>query len=137
MGLVQNLKRILNNWVDKILAELSLAYILHLGKQTLKRQGNSSSKEFSPNHLVTEHLNSTIVTSFPDTLEKTTIILNRTDEMVDNIREWSVNQIASVEPIGSKFALYEEFEEWIDLDCQDSIEILSCSKKEVDKPSQE
>ena len=42
--------------------------------------------------------------------------------MVDNIREWSINKIASIEPVGSKFAIYEEFEEWIELDDEESIE---------------
>ena len=114
MALAQNLKKILNDWVDRILAELSLAYIQHLGKQTLKKQGNSSSKEFLPSHLTTEHRSITTVTSSLDTSEKTITILDNTDKMVDNIREWSINKIANIEPVGSKFAIYEEFEEWID-----------------------
>ena len=134
MALAQNLKKILNDWVDRILAELSLAYIQHLGKQTLKKQGNSSSKEFLPSHLATEHRSITTVTSSQDTSEKTITILDNTDKMVDNIREWSINNIASIEPVGSKFAIYEEFEEWIELDDEESIEILSSGKKIVDKP---
>ena len=55
-------------------------------------------------------------------------------EMVDEIREWSINKIANIEPVGSKFAIYEEFEEWIELDDEESIEILSSGKKIVDKP---
>ena len=137
MALAQNLKKILNDWVDKILAELSLAYIQHLGKQTLKKQGNSSSKEFLPSHLATEHRSITPVTSSLDTSEKTITILDKPDKMVDNIREWSINKIASIEPVGSKFAIYEEFEEWIELDDEESIEILSSGKKIVDKPSQD
>ena len=124
MALAQNLKKILNDWVDRILAELSLAYIQHLGKQTLKKQGNSSSKEFLPSHLATEHRSITTVTSSQDTSEKTITILDDTDKMVDNIREWSINKIANIEPVRSKFAIYEEFEEWIELDNEESIEIL-------------
>ena len=137
MALAQNLKKILNDWVDRILAELSLAYIQHLAKPTLKRQGNSSSKEFLPSHLTTEHRSITTVTSSLDTSEKTITILDKTDEMVDNIREWSINKIAKIEPVGSKFAIYEEFEEWIELDDEESIEILSSGKKIVDKPSED
>ena len=137
MALAQNLKKILNDWVDKILAELSLAYIQHLGKQTLKKQGNSLSKEFLPSHLATEHRSSTTVTSSQDTSEKTITILDDTDKMVDQIREWSINKIANIEPIGSKFAIYEEFIEWIELDDEESIEILSSGKKIVDKPSED
>ena len=53
--------------------------------------------------------------------------------MVDNIREWSVNQIASVEPIGSKFALYEEFEEWIELQDEDECDIISVEFEESEQ----
>ena len=113
MALALNLKKILNDWVDKILAELSLAYIQHQVKPTLKRQGNSSSKEFLPSHLTTEHRSITTVTFSQDTSEKTITILDKTDEIVDEIREWSINKIATIEPVGSKMALYEEFEEWI------------------------
>ena len=109
MGLVRNLKKTLNDWVDKILVELSCHYIKHLAKQTSRKQDNSSSKEFLPSHLATEHRSTTIVTSSQDTSEKTIIMLDDTDKMVDNIREWSINKIASIEPVGSKFAIYEEF----------------------------
>ena len=134
MGLVQNLKKNLNNWVNKILAELSYLYIIQKAKQTSRKQDNSSSKEFLPSHLATEHRSITTVTSSLDTSEKTITILDKTDEMVDKIREWSINKIANIEPVGSKFAIYEEFEEWIELDDEESIEILSSGKKIVDKP---
>jgi len=137
MGLVQNLKKKFNNWVNKILAELSYHYIIQKAKQTSRKQDNSSSKEFLPSHLATEHRSITTVTSSLDTSEKTITILDKTDEMVDEIREWSINKIANIEPVGSKFAIYEEFEEWIELDDEESIEILSSGKKIVDKPSED
>ena len=137
MGLVQNLKKKFNNWVNKILAELSYHYIIQKAKQTSRKRDNSSSKEFLPSHLATEHRSITTVTSSLDTSEKTITILDNTDKMVDNIREWSINKIASIEPVGSKFAIYEEFEEWIELDDEESIEILSSGKKIVDKPSED
>ena len=137
MGLVQNLKKKFNNWVNKILAELSYHYIIQKAKQTSRKQDNSSSKEFLPSHLATEHRSITTVTSSLDTSEKTITILDKTDKMVDNIREWSINKIANIEPVGSKFAIYEEFEEWIELDDEESIEILSSGKKIVDKPSED
>ena len=62
------------------------------------------------------------------------MMLDDTDKMVDNIREWSINKIANLEPVGSTFAISEEFEEWIELDNEESIEILSSGKKIVDKP---
>ena len=134
MGLVQNLKKKFNNWVNKILAELSYHYIIQKAKQTLRKRDNSSSKEFLPSHLATEHRSITTVTFSQDTSEKTITILDDTDKTVDQIREWSINKIASIEPVGSKFAIYEEFEEWIELDDEESIEILSSGKKIVDKP---
>ena len=137
MGLVQNLKKKFNNWVNKILVELSYHYIIQKAKQTSRKRDNSLSKEFLPSHLATEHRSITTVTSSLDTSEKTITILDDTDKMVDNIREWSINKIANIEPIGSKFAIYEEFEEWIELDDEESIEILSSGKKIVDNPSED
>ena len=134
MALALNLKKILNDWVDKILAELCSAYIKQLAKQTTKKRNNSLSTECLQNNLTTEHRSTTIVTSSQDTSEKTITILDKTDEIVDEIREWSINKIATIEPVGSKMALYEEFEEWIELDDEESIEILSSGKKIVDKP---
>ena len=97
MGLVQNLKKKFNNWVNKILAELSYHYIIQKAKQTSRKRDNSSLKEFLPSHLATEHRSITTVTSSLDTSEKTITILDNTDKMVDNIREWSINKIASIE----------------------------------------
>ena len=42
----------------------------------------------------------------------------------------AINKIADIEPVGSKMAIYEEFEEWIELDDEESIEILSYWKKD-------
>ena len=137
MARALNLRKRLSNWVNKILVELSYHYIIQKAKQTSRKQDNSSSKEFLPSHLATEHRSTTIVTSSQDTSEKTIMMLDDTDKMVDNIREWSINKIANIEPVGSKFAIYEEFEEWIELDNEESIEILSSGKKIVDKPSED
>ena len=134
MGLVQNLKKKLNNWVDRTLAELCSAYIKQLARQTTKRRNSSLLTESLQNSLTLVNQSSIIVTSSQDTSEKTITILDKTDEIVDEIREWSINKIATIEPVGSKMALYEEFEEWIELDDEESIEILSSGKKIVDKP---
>ena len=137
MARALNLRKRLSNWVNKILVELSYHYIIQKAKQTSRKRDNSSSKEFLPSHLATEHRSTTIVTSSQDTSEKTIMMLDDTDKMVDNIRGWSINKIANIEPVGSKFAIYEEFEEWIELDNEESIEILSSGKKIVDKPSED
>jgi len=34
-------------------------------------------------------------------------------------REWSIERMESVKPIGDKDAIYKEFEEWIELDDPD------------------
>ena len=59
--------------------------------------------------------------------------LDKTDEIVDQVRDWSVDRMANAELVGDKIALYAEFEEWIELDDEDSIEILSSGTKIVDK----
>ena len=61
--------------------------------------------------------------------------LDKTDDIVDQVRDWSVDKIESAELVGDKIALYAEFEEWIELDNEDSIEILSSGTKIIDKDS--
>ncbi len=136
MGLVQNLKKKFNNWVDITLAELCSAYIKQLAKQTSKKRGNSLLMESSPSHLTTERRSTTIVTSSPDTSEKIIMKLDKTDDIVDQVRDWSVDKIESAELVGDKIALYAEFEEWIELDDETGIEILSSGTKIVDKDSE-
>ena len=125
MGLVQNLKKKLNNWVDRTLAELCSAYIKQLAKQTMKKRSNSSSMESSLNPLTTERQSTTIVTSSPDTSEKIIMKLDSTDDIIAYTREWAINKIESAELCGDKIALYSEFEDWIEIDDVDNIEIIS------------
>ena len=125
MGLVRNLKKRLNDWVDRVLAELSSAYITQLAKQTSRKRENSLSTESSLNPLTTEHQSTTIVTSSPGTLEKTIMKVDSTDDIVAHIREWSINKVESAESIGNKDAIYKEFEEWIELEDENELEIIS------------
>jgi len=125
MGLVQNLKKKLNNWVDRTLAELCSAYIKQLAKQTSRKRDNSLSTESSPNLLTTERQSTTIVTSSPDTSEKIIMKLDTTDEIIAHTREWAIDKIEDAELCGDKIALYAEFEEWIELDDVENIEIIS------------
>ena len=126
MGLVQNLKRTLNYWVDKILVELSCLYIKQVAKQTLKKQDNSSSTESSLNHLTQEDLPTTIVTSSADTSEKT--IMMETEEIVADVRQWAIEKVEEyngkgVERIYDSFAIMAEFDEWFDP--EEDLEIVS------------
>ena len=126
MGLVQNLKKTLNGWVDKILVELSSAYIKQLAKQTLKKQDNSSSTESSPNPLTQEDLHTTIVTSSAGTSEKTTMM--ETEEIVADVRQWAINKVQEyngkgIERIYDQFAIMAEFDEWFDP--KEDLEVVS------------
>ena len=93
MGLVRNLKKTLNDWVDKILVELSCHYIKHLAKQTSRKQDNSSFMESLPNPLTQEDLPTTIATSSAGTSEK--IIMMETEEIVSNVRQWAIDKVQS------------------------------------------
>jgi hypothetical protein len=124
MGLVQNLKKTLNCWVDKILVELSCHYIKHLAKQTLKKQDNSSSTESSQNHLTQEDPSTIIATSSAGTSEKTTM---KTEELVDGIKEWAMELVDSKnknDQIADRLAIINEFHEWFDIN-RDEIEIVA------------
>ena len=125
MGLVRNLKKRLNDWADRVLAELSSAYITQLAKQTSRKRDNSLSTESSLNPVTTEHHSTTIGTSSPGTLEKTIMKVDSTDDIVAHIREWSINKVESAESIGNKDAIYKEFEEWIELEDENELEIIS------------
>ena len=126
MGLVQNLKRTLTNWADKILVELSCLYIKQVAKQTSKKQDNSLSTESLPNHLTQEDLPTTIVTSSAGTSEKT--IMMETEEIVSEVREWAIGKVQEyngkgVERIYDQLAIMEEFDEWFDP--EENLEIVS------------
>jgi hypothetical protein len=126
MGLVRNLKKTLNDWVDKILVELSCHYIKHLAKQTSKKQDNSLSTEFSPNHLTQEDPSTTIVTSSADTSERTTMM--ETGELVSTVRQWAIDKVQEyngqgVERIYDQMAIMAEFDEWFDP--KEDLEVVS------------
>ena len=125
MGLVQNLKKKFNNWVDRTLAELSSAYIKQLAKQTSRKQDNCSSMESLPNSLTTVHPDTIIATSSQDTSEKITMERNTTDDVVAHTREWAIDKIEQAELCGDKIALYAEFEEWIELEDEGELEVIS------------
>ena len=128
MGLVQNLKKTLINWAEKILVELSYHYIKQVAKQTMKRRDNSSSITSSQNLLTREGLRSIIQTSCPDTSEKTTMN-TITEEIVGYVRDWSLERAAdkSVSREDAR-AILAEFYEWIEPE-DDEIEIVSLDSK--------
>ena len=51
--------------------------------------------------------------------------LDETDKIVAHNREWAINKVESAELVGDNIALYAEFEDWIEIDDVDNIEIIS------------
>ena len=125
MGLVQNLKKRLGRWVEKILVELSYHYIIQRAKQTSRKPDNSLQTEFLQSNLTTEHQSSIIVTSSQDTSEKIIMEPKTTEDIVAHVREWAIDKIEDAELCGDKIALYAEFGDWIDLDEVEELEIVS------------
>ena len=136
MGLARNLRKTLNDWVDKILVELSCLYIKQVAKQTSKKQDNSLSTESLPNHLTQEDLPTTIVTSSAGTSEKT--IMMETEEIVADVRQWAIDKVAEyngkgVDRIYDMLSIMAEFDEWFDP--QEDLEVISLdeiSKEQYD-----
>ena len=126
MGLVRNLKKKFNNWVDITLAELCSAYIKQVAKQTSRKRDNCSSMESSPKNLTMAPQSTIIATSSQDISEK---ITSEEIEPVAQIRDWAIDRLESAESIGAKAAIYEEFEDWIELDDIEEIEIVSLCDK--------
>ena len=129
MGLVQNLKKRLGRWAEKILVELSYHYIIQRAKQTTKRQDNSLRTKSLLNNLTMEHQSSIIATSSQDTSGKTIMELKTTEEVIAHAREWAIDKVESAKLVGDKIALYEEFVDWIDIEDGDpDFEVITFNK---------
>ena len=127
MGLVRNLRKKFNDWVDITLAELCSAYITQLAKQTSKKRANSLSMECLQNNLTMAHQSTIIATSSQDTSEKTTL---EPTEPVAQIRNWAIDRLETADSIGAKAAIYEEFEDWIELEDKEEIEYICLEDSE-------
>jgi len=127
MGLVQNLRKRLGSWAEKILVELSYLYITQKAKQTSKKRNNSLLTESSQNNLTMEPQSTIIATSSQDTSEKITME-KTTEEIVGHVRDWAMDKINIKNdnvPVETMMALTEEFDEWINIDDVDELEIIS------------
>ena len=51
--------------------------------------------------------------------------LDETDKIIAHNREWAIDKVESAELVGDKIAIYAEFEDWIEIDDVDNIEIIS------------
>ena len=127
MGLVRNLKKRLDAWVNGILVELSYHYIKQLAKQTSKKRANSLPMECLQNNLTMAHQSTIIATSSQDISEKTTL---EPTEPVAQIRNWAIDRLETAESIGAKAAIYEEFEDWIELEDKEEIEYICLEDSE-------
>ena len=59
--------------------------------------------------------------------------LDETDKIVAHNREWAINKVESAELVGDKIAIYAEFEDWIEIDDVDNIEIISIENEDEDR----
>ena len=55
--------------------------------------------------------------------------LDETDKIIAHNREWAIDKVESAELVGDKIAIYAEFEDWIELDDVENIEIISIEKE--------
>jgi hypothetical protein len=125
MGLVRNLRKKLDNLVNKILVELSYHYILQRAKQTTKKPDNSLNTKSLQSSLTTEHQSTTIATSSQDILEKIIMEQITPEVALYQARKWSMDRLDNAKTIGEKDAIYKEFEEWIELELgDDDVEVL-------------
>ena len=56
-----------------------------------------------------------------------------TEDIVAHIREWSIDKIDDATMVGDKIALYAEFEEWIEIEEEGDLEIVSMEGEQIDK----
>jgi len=129
MGLVQNLKKTLTNWVERILVELSYHYIKQRAKQTLERPVNSSKTMSSQNPLTTENQRF-IMEIFSEGFTEKITMNTTTEDIVAHVRDWSLERVAdkSISREDAR-AVLAEFYEWIDPE-DDELEIVSLDSKD-------
>ena len=51
--------------------------------------------------------------------------LKTTEDVLAHVRDWAIDKVESAELVGDKIAIYAEFEDWIEIDDVDNIEIIS------------
>ena len=56
-----------------------------------------------------------------------------TEDIVAHIRDWSIDKIEDATMVGDKIALYAEFEEWIEIEEEGDLEIVSMEGEQMDK----
>ena len=56
--------------------------------------------------------------------------LNTTEDIVAHVRRWATDKLESAELVGDKIAIYAEFEDWIELEDEDNVEVISLDLEE-------
>tara|TARA_B100001094_G_scaffold120364_1_gene116095 strand:+ start:407 stop:583 length:177 start_codon:yes stop_codon:yes gene_type:complete len=56
--------------------------------------------------------------------------LKTTEDVVAHVRRWATDRLESAELVGDKIALYSEFEDWIELEDEDNVEVISLDLEE-------
>jgi len=133
MDPVQNLKKTLSNWVSKILADLSSAFIRRRAKLILKKPANYSETEFSPSPLTTGLHSSTIATYSVGITEKITMEEMTTEDIVKSVSTWAMDRIefmttngmSSQRRVKDALAISDEFKEWFEDDGNTHVDIMS------------
>ena len=59
--------------------------------------------------------------------------LKTTEDVLAHVRDWAIEKLESAELVGDKIALYAEFEDWIELDDVENIEIISIENENEDR----
>ena len=79
------------------------------------------------------HPDTIIAISSQDISEKITMDQVMTEDIVSHIRDWSIDKMESATLVGDKIALYAEFEEWIEIEDEGDLEIVSIEGAKIDK----
>ena len=82
------------------------------------------------NNLTMVHQDTIIAISSQDISEKITMDQVMTEDIVSHIRDWSIDKIEDAVLVGDKIALYAEFEEWIEIEDEDDLEVISINEQE-------
>ena len=53
-----------------------------------------------------------------------------TEDIVAHVRRWATDKLESAELVGDKIAIYAEFEDWIELEDEDNVEVISLDLEE-------
>ena len=53
-----------------------------------------------------------------------------TEDIVSHVRDWSIDKIEDATLVGDKIALYAEFEEWIEIEDENDLEIISIDSEQ-------